>query len=153
MNQIKVVLLNENAATPTRNKSTDAGLDLYASADIFIPFAETRVIPTSVAIGVPSGYVGKIEDRSSLASKGLRTGGGVVDHGYTGEVKVVIHNITNVDFGEIDLKTIENPGYQIKKGDKIAQLLLYRIETPSVILVDSLEESERGIYGFGSSGR
>lgn len=145
MNQIKVVLLNQNATTPTRNKSTDAGLDLYASEDVYIPYRETRVIPTSVAVGVPQGYVGKIEDRSSLASKGLRTGGGVVDHGYTGEVKVVIHNVTHIESNM--------QGYHVKKGDKVAQLLLYKVETPSVILVDSLGESERGIYGFGSSGR
>ena len=147
MNNIKVVLLNDKASLPTRNKSTDAGLDLYASQDCFIKLGSTVVVNTSVALAVPEGYVGKIEDRSSLAAKGLRTGGGVVDHGYTGEVKVVIHNLTH------GIPGIENSGYFISKGDKIAQILFYRVETPSVVVTGSLDESERGLHGFGSSGR
>jgi dUTP pyrophosphatase len=139
MQQIKVVLLNEFAHCPTRHNQTDAGLDLYASHEGGIPPNSTRIIRTSVAVEVPNGYVGKVEDRSSMASKGLRTGGGVIDSGYTGEVKVIIHNLTNFR-------------YTIRKGDKIAQLLLYRVETPGVFIVEALEDSERGLMGFGSSG-
>ena len=94
MTNLKVKLLSKNAVLPTRNLKTDAGIDLYASEDVFIPQGTTKVVKTDVAIQVPEGMVGKIEDRSSLASKGLRTGGGVVDCGYAGEVKVVIHNLT-----------------------------------------------------------
>ena len=85
MKTVQVFLRDENAIPPTRNKHTDAGLDLYAAEDRFIELGSTAVIKTSISVNVPEGYVGKIEDRSGLASKGLRTGAGVVDCGYTGE--------------------------------------------------------------------
>jgi dUTP pyrophosphatase len=140
MDQIKVVLLNERAHCPTRHNANDAGLDLYASHDAAVPGNSTRAIKTSIAIEIPRGFVGKIEDRSSMALKGFRTGGGVIDCGYTGEVKVIIHNLTSYS------KTIS-------KGDKIAQLLLYRVEIPGITIVSSLDESDRGLMGFGSSGQ
>lgn len=146
---VNVSLLSENAKAPTRNNSLDAGLDLYAAEDIFIAQNETKVVKTGVAIAVPAGYVGKIEDRSSMAAKGLRTGAGVVDSGYTGEVGVVIHNITNTSNKD---PVLWRNGYSIKKGDKIAQILIYKVERPTVTVVSSLENSERGGKGFGSSG-
>jgi len=139
MDQIKVVLLDETAHCPTRHNPDDAGLDLYASRDAIIPHNSTRAISTSIAIEIPKGFVGKIEDRSSMALKGLRTGGGVIDSGYTGEVKVIIHNLTHYTKA-------------ITRGDKIAQLLLYRVEIPGITIVSSLDESDRGLMGFGSSG-
>jgi len=154
MNKLQVYRLDSTATLPTRNKTNDAGIDLYALEDVFIPLYTTALIKTGIAINVPEGYVGKIEDRSSLASKGLRTGGGVVDAGYSGDVGVLIHNLTNKSsgfsedkFGQVAL------GYQIKAGDKVAQMLLYKVETPEVVEVDRLWSSERGLYGFGSSGR
>lgn len=149
MNKIRVFKLNKDAKVPTRNVETDAGLDLYALEDVFIPVGETRVIPTGVAMEVPSGYVGKIEDRSSLASKGLRTGAGVVDCGYSGQVGVVIHNFSANLIRE---PVLFQTGYQVKAGDKVAQFLLYRIETPEVDMVSELWSSNRGAKGFGSSG-
>lgn len=147
---ISVSLLSENATTPTRNNALDAGLDLYASEDIFIAQNETKLVKTGVAIAVPAGYVGKIEDRSSMAAKGLRTGAGVVDSGYTGEVGVVIHNVSN---SSVKDPVLWRSGYSIKKGDKIAQILIYKVERPTVTVVNSLENTERGDKGFGSSGR
>lgn len=154
MKELQVYKLNSNATLPTRNKTNDAGVDLYALEDVFIPLYSTALVKTGVAINVPEGYVGKIEDRSSLASKGLRTGGGVVDAGYSGDVGIVIHNLTNRSsgFGEDKFGQI-GIGYQIKAGDKIAQMLLYKVETPAVVETDRLWNSERGLYGFGSSGR
>ena len=144
---------------PTRNLKTNDGIDIYASEDVFIPQGTTKIVKTDVAIQVPEGYVGKIEDRSSLASKGLRTGGGVVDSGYAGEVKIVIHNLTNSDspnganFNKPFVIDHVEFGYYIKAGDKIAQLLLYKVETPAVEEVKELWNSERKASGFGSSGR
>lgn len=149
---LKVFKLHKEAKLPTRNKKTDAGLDLYALADIFLPYGTTRIIPTGVAIEIPEGFVGKIEDRSGMAAKGLRTGAGVIDTGYAGEVGVVLHNLTcEKDYLTIMESTMS--GYQIKRGDKIAQILLYRVETPDVIEVEELWTSERGSAGYGSSGR
>lgn len=147
---ISVSLLSENAKAPTRNNPLDAGLDLYSAEDVFIAQNETKVVKTGVAIAVPAGYVGKIEDRSSMAAKGLRTGAGVVDSGYTGEVGVVIHNITNTSNKD---PILWRNGYSIKKGDKIAQILVYKVERPKVVVVASLQESDRGTKGFGSSGK
>jgi dUTP pyrophosphatase len=150
MKTVQVFLRDERAIAPTRNKSSDAGLDLYAMEDKFIELGTTTVVRTGVSINIPNGMVGKIEDRSSLASKGLRTGAGVVDAGYSGEVGVVIHNLTSQLSSE---PVLHRKGYQIRRGDKIAQLLTYAVETPAVEVVGNLWESERGTGGFGSSGR
>ena len=145
---ISVFRLNENAVLPTRANPTDAGLDLYAIEDVFIPVNKTQVVKTGVAIKIPDGYVGKVEDRSSMAVKGLRTGAGVIDSGYTGEVGVVIHNLNN----DAEPGWYSSRGFYIKRGQKIAQLLLYKVETPKVEEVSILWSSERGSGGFGSSG-
>jgi dUTP pyrophosphatase len=150
MKAVQVFLRDERAIAPTRNKSTDAGLDLYSMEDKFIELGTTAVVRTGVSINIPNGIVGKIEDRSSLASKGLRTGAGVVDAGYSGEVGVVIHNLTSQLASD---PVLHRKGYQVRRGDKIAQLLTYAVETPTVEVVNNLWESERGAGGFGSSGR
>jgi dUTP pyrophosphatase len=150
MKTIQVLLRDERAIAPTRNKATDAGLDLYSMEDKFIELGSTAVVRTGVSVNIPSGMVGKIEDRSSLASKGLRTGAGVIDTGYNGEVGIVIHNLTSQLASD---PILHRKGYQIRRGDKIAQLLTYSVETPSVDVVSNVWESERGSGGFGSSGR
>ena len=150
MKTIQVLLRDERAIAPTRNKATDAGLDLYSMEDKFIELGSTAVVRTGVSVNIPSGMVGKIEDRSSLASKGLRTGAGVIDTGYNGEVGIVIHNLTSQLASD---PVLHRKGYQVRRGDKIAQLLNYNVETPSVEVVSNVWESERGSGGFGSSGR
>lgn len=150
MKTLQVYLRDEKAIKPTRNKATDAGLDLYALEDKFIELGSTAVIRTGVSINIPTGMVGKIEDRSSLGVKGLRTGAGVIDSGYTGEVGIVLHNLTSQLASD---PVLHRRGYQVRKGDKIAQLLLYSVETPHIEVVSNLWESERGAGGFGSSGR
>lgn len=150
MKTIQVLLRDERAIAPSRNKSTDAGLDLYSIEDKFIEIGTTAVIRTGISVNVPEGMVGKIEDRSSLAAKGLRTGAGVIDTGYSGEVGVVLHNLTSQLTSD---PVLHRKGYQIRKGDKIAQLLVYSVETPTVEVVGNSWESERGAGGFGSSGR
>ena len=153
---LKVYRLDKDAILPSRSRDTDAGLDLYSLEDVFLVVGDTKRIKTGIAINIPEGYVGKVEDRSGLASKGLRTGAGVVDPGYNGDVSIVMHNISNnQDEKDIGIKEgwkIEF-GYQIKKGDKIAQLLLIKVETPAIVEVDTLWSSDRGDKGFNSSGR
>lgn len=145
MDFIRVKKLSPTSKLPVRNLSTDAGLDLFAAEDVFIPVGKTAKIKTGIAIDVDRGFVGLIFDRSGMAVKGLRTGGGVIDTGYHGEVLVVIHNLNN----ESKLQT----GYEVKTGDKIAQLLIQQISLPLVKEVECFEiESERGDRGFGSSG-
>ena len=157
MYKLNVMKLNKEAKLPTRNNQFDAGVDLYALEDSFIEVGETKKIPTGIAIQIPEGYVGKIEDRSGMASRGLRTGAGVVDCGYSGELSVVVHNFSADDTTITSLNEhFANKlklGYTITKGDKIAQLLIYKFELPRIEEVTELWSSERGNKGFNSSGR
>lgn len=149
---IEVFKHDKDAIVPTRNNLTDAGLDLYALYTVFIPYGETVLLRTGISINIPEGFVGKIEDRSGLASQGLRTGAGVVDHGYSGEIRVVMHNLNYGNDTDVDNK-IGTFGKWFKKGDKVAQILLYKIDTTGVMEVKNLWNSERGDKGFGSSGK
>lgn len=144
---------NKEAITPTRSHELDAGLDLYSIEDIFIRQGTTAIVKTGIAINVPANYAGVIWDRSSLASKGLRTGAGVIDYGYSGEIGIVLHNLTNTQDSEHKEFPNLRRGYQIKKGDKIAQLLLQAVEVPILIEVATLWQSDRADKGFGSSGK
>lgn len=154
MNQLKFKLLTETAHAPSRAYSVDAGLDIYADKDIFIELGSTVKVPTGLAVQIPEGYVGKIEDRSGLASKGLRTGAGVVDAGYTGELQIILHNLTSVQDSEglADLWNEPLLGYKVKTGDRICQLLLYKIEIPELVQVQEFDSSIRGDKGFNSTG-
>jgi dUTP pyrophosphatase len=133
--------LDPEAKLPERNHATDCGLDLFALETVEIWAGHTEIVRTGIALQIPIGYVGKIEDRSSMAARGLKTAGGIIDPGYTGEIKVVINNLNNL------------PLYIIHKGDKIAQLLIYKIETPQVEEVTELLLTDRDTKGFGSSGK
>lgn len=145
MNFIEVYKFDKNAKIPTKANKEDAGFDLYSIEDIYIKMGETKKIKTGISLNIPPGYVGKIEDRSSMALKGLRTGGGIIDAGYSGEISVVMHNFS------ANNTSITDKWYHIKSGDKIAQIIIQKIESPEIIIVDKLWTSQRGLYGFGSS--
>lgn len=145
---ISVYKYDERAIIPTRNFKHDAGADLYAIQDTFIPYGSTVKIKTGIAIEIPEGYVGKIEDRSSMGARGLKVSGGVIDAGYNGEITVIMNNLTNREF-----HTDYFSGYQVKTGDKVAQLLIYSVNTTGFMQVKDVWESPRGKNGLGSSGR
>lgn len=137
---IKVQRLSLEAKLPTRANSSDAGLDLYASEDCSIaPYCQAS-ISTGIKMAIPEGYAGLIWDKSGLASQGFKTMGGVIDAGYRGEIKVVFKNLSE------DI-------YNITSGQKIAQLLIQKVETPEVEegIID--DETERQAGSFGSSGQ
>ena len=142
---IKIKKLNANATIPTRSHSTDAGLDLYASEDVWVD--EGTLISTGIAVDIPPGFEGTVRPRSGLTSRtGLRVQLGTVDSGYNGELKVIADCIPQGDDGD--------QSYAVCAGDKIAQLVLSPIETPLVEVVDEFDsESERGENGFGSTGK
>ena len=132
--------LEPAAILPTRAHADDAGLDLYALEDTVVPPGEGRLLRTGVAVAVPAGHVGLVCDRSSLARRGLKTAGGVIDAGYRGELGVVVWNIS--------------PEPQpVKKGERCAQLLVIPIATPAPVETDDLGDTVRGLGGFGSTGR
>lgn len=151
MEILKVKRLNENATIPTRKYRTDAGLDLYASEDIEIESSKvannfigvkigSATILTGIAVQIKEGYSGKIVGRSGLAfDKNILCSEGTIDI-YRGELKVKLYNLA------------ARP-YQIRKGDRIAQLVITKCELPTVVEVDELDDSDRGTDGFGSSGR
>lgn len=137
---IKVKKLHEKAIIPQKAHSGDLGYDLFSTEDVLIVPGETKLISTGIAIQFPAGYGGFIKDRSSVATKkNLFTVAGVIDNGYTGEIKIALHNATE-DYSHI------------KVGEKIAQLVLIPTVSFEVELVqDVVSQDARGINGFGST--
>ena len=125
--------MNDNAITPTRASKESAGLDLYSSIDVDIDVGSIK--STRICISLPENSYGSIRDKSSLASKGLLTLGGVIDKDYTGEIIVIMTSL---------IETIK-----IKKGQKIAQLIVSNIMYPEIKKVKFLKDTERNNKGFG----
>ena len=150
---IKVYKHDPKAKLPTRNLATDAGGDLYAIEDVFIPLGKTVKINTGLSISVPVDHVGKIEDRSSLGSRGLKVCGGVIDHGYNGPIAVILTNLSYDLDKNPNLNNTIRYGYNIKAGERIAQILLYQVNTNSFEETKEIWTSTRGSKGLGSSGR
>jgi dUTP pyrophosphatase len=138
---IKIKKLNPDAIVPRYAHEGDAGLDLFSTQTIIIHPGERVQIPTGVAIELPPGYVALIWDKSGLSSlHGLKIMAGVIEHTYRGEYMACMINLGPKD-------------YTIEKGHKVAQLLIQKIETAVVEVVDELSESVRGTNNFGSSGK
>lgn len=133
--------LHPDAILPVKAHKTDAGYDLFALGCGQIDAGGVLKIPTGIAIAIPAGYVGIISDRSGVGSKGIKVMGGVVDHGYTGDITVCLANING-----------RNYSHAINKGDKIAQIVIMPIFQGEVVEVDELDDSARGDKGFGSTG-
>ena len=132
--------LTKTAVLPTRGSKFAAGYDLAASEPATVPAHGRLLISTGLSIAVPTGTYGRVAPRSGLAvKKGIDVGAGVIDEDYRGEVKVLLFNFSDDVFF-------------VKAGDRIAQLILEKIETPEVVEIDELDASERGEAGFGSSG-
>ena len=137
---IHVKRLTDTAILPTRNNPTDAGLDVYADEDWFVTGRHKAVIKTGLTMSIPDGYVARIAPRSSLAMNNIDVLAGVVDSSYRGEVKIILINHADSD-------------YEIKHGDKIAQILIQPVELWMPVEVDELDDTARGTKGFGSSGK
>jgi dUTP pyrophosphatase len=138
---MQVQLLSDNASVPIRSSEGAAGFDLVSAHDITLQSCDKAIVKTDVAIKVPIGTYGRIAPRSSLAAKHfIDVGAGVIDSDYTGNVGVVLFNHSKTD-------------YEIKKGDRIAQLIIEKIMVPEIVIVVSLSETERGHGGYGSTGK
>jgi len=143
LDALRVRRLDARATLPTRAYPGDAGLDLYALEDGRLDSGERASVRTGVAVEIPDGYAGLILPRSGLAARSgiaIVNAPGLIDAGYRGEVQVLL------------LNTDRTAPFTITAGDRIAQLVLVRIEAPPVVEVESLSDSERGGGGFGSSG-
>ena len=154
---MKIMLDKGNTKTPSRAHTYDAGLDLYSPIDVKIPGSKvlgydatenaemvevgSATIDTGVHVKIPQGCFGDIRSRSGLMfNHNITAGGGTIDCGYNGSIKVKLFNTSS-------------RAYEVKSGDKIAQLVI----VPCVLLpleqVDSLSKTDRGANGFGSTGR
>jgi len=138
------VKLEDGGQMPTYAHDTDACADIYASKDTIIPaHSISNKVPTGLKIALPEGWVAKIAPRSSIGAKtGLRLSNsiGIIDADYRGEIGVLYDNISDSD-------------YEIKAGDRIAQVWVERVERFKPVLVDILPTTERGEGGFGSTGK
>lgn len=138
---LRIAKLEKDAIIPTKSNKTDAGYDLHAIEETVIPARGRSLVRTGIAMAIPEGYAGLIWPRSGTAVKaGLDVLAGVVDSGYRGEVCVVLQNHSDTD-------------YTIRKGDRAAQMLIQKVGCVTVLLVSSLDETDRGTGGFGSTGK
>jgi len=139
--KLKILKIDSEAIIPNYANEDDAGLDLYSAENFILKSGQRRAIETGIKMEIPEGYVGLVWDKSGLAvNDGIKTTAGVVDSGYRGEIKIVLINLSNQDF-------------EIKKGQKIAQMLIQKVEHPKIEIVEFLSESGRGEGGFGSTGK
>jgi len=143
--EIPLVRLDEDLPVPSCARLGDAGCDLLARiGSVLAPGGGRATIPTGVALEIPEGYAGFVLARSGLAARhgiACLNAPGLIDPGYRGEVAVILVN------------TDPAAPYEVHRGDRIAQLVICRVEEARFSVVDELETSERGAGGFGHSGR
>ena len=140
---VSLLKLDSELPTPTRVHADDAGLDLHARHPAKLEPGERATVDTGVALAIPPDHAGLVLPRSGLATRygiGVVNGPGLIDAGYRGEIRVVLVNLGKERF-------------EISRGDRIAQLVIVPVLVAEVEVVESLEVTERGSGGFGSSGR
>lgn len=138
--KIKVKKLDPEAILPVYALPGDAGFDVFAVEETIISAKKWAPVRTGLAIEIPNGFVSLVWDKSGLALKnGLKTAGGVIDSGYRGEYTIIVHNLSQEDI-------------VIKKGQKIAQVLIQPVCRADIELVEKLSETDRQTGGFGSTG-
>ncbi|MFY9572441.1 MAG: dUTP diphosphatase [Blastocatellia bacterium] len=143
MIEIQIQLLDEDLPMPRYQHEGDAGLDLPSRVDIVLGPGERAMVPTGIAVAIPSGYAGFVLPRSGLASRhgiSLVNSPGLVDSGYRGEMAIVMIN------------TDKREPFHIKRGDRIAQLVIQRVVEATAVQVEELDLTPRGSGGFGSTG-
>lgn len=141
--EVRVRRLDAGLPVPAYALPGDAGADLYAREDVTLAPGERRLVPTGLAVAIPEGFVGLVNPRSGLAAKHgvtIVNAPGTVDSGYRGELFI---NLLNTD--------VAAP-VTLKRGDRIAQLLIQKVERAAFVEVEDLGETDRGERGFGSTG-
>ncbi len=139
--QLKIKKLRPDAKIPAYAMTGDAGMDLFAAETTTLAPGERKTVPSGLAFEVPQGYVGLVWDKSGVSLKGgIKTFAGVLDSGYRGELLICVMNLSD-------------KSYTFEKGNKVAQLLIQKIEQPEIIEATELSDAARGARGFGSSGK
>ena len=151
----------DNAVAPTYANDGDAGMDLYSCEDILVKPGCSVLVPTGLKMAIPYGYEVQIRPRSGISLKTplrVPNSPGTIDCGYRDEVNVIIYNASQrEDASEENPFTLADKGckhgtYLIKKGDRIAQMVVAPVTQASFTITESLSETERGAGGFGSTG-
>jgi len=138
---MQCVRLNDKAQLPTRAYHADAGFDLYAAESKWVLARESTTVSTGIAVAIPEGYYGRVASRSGLSVRhNIEVGAGVIDAGYRGEIMVKLYN-----HGDDNVL--------VSEGDRIAQLVVTVIYTGGIQEVAALQPQQRGVRGFGSSGK
>jgi dUTP pyrophosphatase len=141
--QVNIVRLDPDLPLPSYSHPGDAGADLFAREDVTLGPGERRLVPTGIALALPEGYVGLVHPRSGLAHRSglsIVNAPGTIDAGYRGEVQVCLVNLD------------QTTPIELRRGDRIAQLVVQRFETAAFVEVDALPDSSRGAGGYGSTG-
>ncbi len=141
--RIKLKKLAAELPTPGYAYDNDAGCDLYSRVNLAIDPGERKLIPTGIALEIPLGYAGFIQPRSGLALEhgiGIVNSPGLIDSGYRGEVAVILINFD------------KDKSFRVKKGDKVCQLVIQKVENPDIEVVEDLDNTKRGRAGWGSTG-
>ena len=141
--RIQVKRLDPNLPLPSYAHPGDAGADLHTTEDVTLAPGERTLVPTGIAIALPPGHVALVHPRSGLAARhglSIVNAPGTVDEGYRGEIKVALINLDPHD------------SVSLKRGDRIAQLVIQRFERAAFVSVEELPDSARGTGGYGSTG-
>ena len=141
--EVLIQRLDMDLPLPKYAKYGDAGVDIYSRIDCSLEPGERALIPTGISIAFPEGYVCLVHPRSGLAVKNgisIVNAPGTIDAGYRGEVQVILINTDTKD------------AFELKRGDRIAQLVFQKVEIAEFKVVDELPNSDRGASGFGSTG-
>lgn len=140
---VRITRLDDDVELPSYAYEGDAGLDLRAAEDVLLQPFERHLVSTGLAVAIPDGYAGFVQPRSGLAIKqglSILNTPGLVDAHYRGELKIIAINLD------------PNTPIQIRKGDRIAQLVIQSVPTVRLVEVEELDATDRGSGGFGSSG-
>lgn len=141
--EVALVRLDAELPPPSYAHPGDAGADLRTTVDVTLKPGERALVPTGIAMALPEGYVGLVHPRSGLAAKhglSIVNAPGTVDAGYRGEVKVALVNLDPVE------------PIELRRGDRVAQLVIQRVEQARFVEVSELPDSVRGEGGYGSTG-
>ena len=141
MVEIHLINIDSDLDSPVQATPGSSGFDLRARESVIIAAGEIVAVPTGLRMGIPRGYEGQVRPRSGLSLKGITVANapGTIDSDYRGEVKVILINLGREPF-------------HLEKGDRMAQLVIQKVESVTWRLVDELESTERGAGGFGSTG-
>lgn len=142
---IKFVRLDAAAPIPSYAHEGDAGMDLCSMGDVTLRPGESALVGSGIAVQLPRGFAGFVHARSGLGTKGLviRHSTGIIDSGYTGEIMLALFNNNPIT---------SNVTFHIHRGDRVAQLVVQHVAQALMVEADTLDETERGVRGFGSTG-